>query len=334
MTELITPTPATTDTVHLNDASLDETEGLTGESVSPTRQALRRFRKNRVAMVAFGLLVFLVLVVVFSGLTTRYGVNQPVYDIKDQKNQFLSPRADAWFGTDDIGRDIYSRIIFGVRVSLIIGLISSLAAVIIGTLVGATAGYLGGIFDDILMRVTDIFLAFPFIIALLVIRQMLGAVGWITNIMGKPDTVRFIVILLALLGWMGVARVVRGQVKSLKEREFVEAARALGATGPRIVIRNILPNAIAPILVALTLGVVGSIVAESTLAVFGYGPKSGAGNTSLGLLVRDSKTGVQTGYWWMTLFPCLALTLVALTINFVGDGLRDATDPKATQGRA
>lgn len=329
MTELATPLD-----LQLNDASIDETEGLTGESISPMRQALRRFRKNTIAMIALGGLIFIVLVVLFSPWTTRYGVNEAVYPISERPNQNLPPSADAWFGTDAIGRDLYSRIIYGMKVSLVIGLISSLAAVFLGTLVGATAGYLGGWFDDLLMRVTDIFLAFPFIVALLVIREMLGAVEWVTNIMGEADTVRFIVILLALLGWMAIARVVRGQVKSLKEREFVEASRALGATGPRIVFRNILPNAIAPILVALTLGVVGAIVAESTLAVFGYGPRSGAGNTSLGLLVRESKTAVQSGYWWLVVYPCLALTFVALTINFVGDGLRDATDPKASQGRA
>ncbi len=317
------------------DASFDEVEGLTAESLSPMRQAFFRFRRNKGAMASVIVLTILVAFVVLSPLTARYGVNDQVFVAqKGKPNSFLSPRSIAWFGTDDIGRDLYSRLIYGVRVSLMIGLFSALAAVLLGVAVGSIAGFRGGLLDDVLMRVTDVFLAFPFLVALLVIRQFLGNVSWITNIIGDVNDVSFIVVLLSLLGWMGVARIVRGQVLSLKEREFVEAARALGATGPRIVIKHILPNAIGPILVSLTLSVVGAIVAESTLGFFGFGPDAGSGNTSLGNLVGGSKIGVQTGYWWLVLFPCLMLVILALCINYFGEGLRDATDPKADQGRA
>lgn len=317
------------------ETSLDQVEGLTAESISPFKQAVRRFRHNRSSMLALIALTIFVLFVVLAPITARYGVNEAVFKAEaGRPNQFLSPRSIAWFGTDDIGRDLYSRIIYGVRVSLIIGLFSALTSVLIGVAIGALAGWVGGRIDDVLMRVTDVFLAFPFLVALLVIRQFLGQVPWITAIIGKPDSVRFIVILLSVLGWTVVARIVRGQVMTLKEREFVEAARALGASGPRIVFQHVLPNAIGPILVALTLSVVGAIVAESTLGFFGYGPNAGSGNTSLGNLVGGSKIGVQTGYWWLVLFPCLALVILALCINYIGEGLRDATDPKASGGRA
>lgn len=311
-------------------ASIDELEGLNTDSISPLRQTLRNFRANRGAMIALYTLIVLILIVVLAPITARYGVSESIFKAsKDHPNSFLSPRSQAWFGTDDIGRDLYSRIIYGVRLSLIIGLVAAIIAVLLGTVVGAIAGYRGGWVDDVLMRVTDVFLAFPFLVSLLVIRQFLGALDWVTAIIGKPDTARFIIILMSLLGWMVVARIVRGQVLSLKEREFVEASRAVGATGPRIVIQHILPNAIGPILVSLTLGTVGAIITEATLSFFGYGPSAATGNTSLGNLVSDAKGGVQTGYWWIAVFPCVALVIVAMTINYIGDGLRDATDPKA-----
>jgi peptide/nickel transport system permease protein len=146
--------------------------------------------------------------------------------------------------------------------------------------------------------------------------------------------VRFFVVLFSLFGWMGVARLVRAQVLSLKEREFVEAARAIGAKSSRIVIRHIIPNSIGPLLVSLSLGVVGAIVSEATLSLFGYGPQPGAGQTSLGLLVGQSKDWVKAGYWWLVVFPIGALLVITLCISFIGDGLRDATDPKSSQGRA
>jgi len=188
------------------------------------------------------------------------------------------------------------------------------------------------LFDDVLMRVTDIFLAFPFLVALLVTRNMLGEISWLQPIIGDRTSIRFTIFLLALFGWMAVARVVRGQVLALKEREFIEASRSVGAGNFRIVTRHLLPNAIGPILVALTFSVVAAVIAESTLGFFGFGPQPGAGSTSLGNLVGSSKANVLTGNWWMVLFPCLVLLLVALTVNMVGDGLRDATDPKMQRG--
>jgi len=291
--------------------------------------AFRRFVSHRAAVVSCLIIGFLTIFVIFAPFTARYGVNQSV---QGPPNSFLSPRANAWLGTDDIGRDLYSRLIYGVRVSLLIGLASAIISVTLGALVGSVAGFRGGKFDDIMMRVTDLFLAFPFLVTLLVVRNVLGALPWLRPITGDMSSVRFIIVLFGLFGWMGVARIVRGQVLSLKEREFVEAARAVGASRRYIIARHLLPNSVGPIMVALTFSVVGAIIGESTLAFFGYGPQAGDGATSLGILVGAAKGAVQTGFWWLAVFPCLMLIVIALSINFIGDALRDATDPRLDRG--
>ena len=291
--------------------------------------AYKRFVSHKAAVVCTIILAILVLFVILSPLTARYGVNQSV---RKPPNSFLPPQSIAWLGTDDIGRDLYSRLIYGIRVSLVIGFFSAIISVALGCVIGAVAGFRGGRFDDIVMRVTDLFLAFPFLVALLVVRNTIGAVSWLTAIIGDKSSIRFIVFLLAIFGWMGVARVVRGQVLALKEREFIEAARAVGASRRYIIMRHLLPNSVGPIMVALTFSVVGSIIAESTLAFFGYGPQAGDGSTSLGVLVGAAKGAVQTGYWWIAVFPCTDLVVIALCINFIGDALRDATDPRLDRG--
>lgn len=284
-----------------------------------------RFVSHRAAVVSVFVMAMLVLFVALSPFTARYGVNEQV---QAPPNYFLSPRANAWLGTDDIGRDLYSRLIYGVRVSLVIGLFSGLISVSIGCVIGAVAGFRGGRFDDVVMRVTDLFLAFPFLVTLLVMRNMIGGISWLKPITGELNSVRFIIVLFAIFGWMGVARIVRGQVLALKEREFIEAARAAGASRWYIVRRHLLPNSIGPIMVALTFSIVGAIISESTLAFFGYGPQAGDGATSLGILVGQAKGAVNTGFWHLALFPCLTLVVIALSINFIGDALRDATDPR------
>lgn len=296
---------------------------------SPRRMALRRFVGHKAAIASCLVLGLFILVVVLSPITARYGVNQSV---RKPPNSFLPPQKIAWMGTDDIGRDIYSRLIYGIRVSLIIGMSSAIISVVIGCVVGAVAGFRGGFFDDVMMRVTDLFLAFPFLVALLVVRNMLGALKWLSPIIGDSGSIRFIIFLLAIFGWMTVARIVRGQVLSLKEREFIESARAVGASRKYIILRHLLPNSIGPIMVALTFSVVAAIIGEATLSFFGYGPQAGAGTTSLGLLVGQAKGAVQTGFWWMAVFPCCSLVIISLCINFIGDALRDATDPRLDMG--
>lgn len=328
MTDLVTP--LVPEAEGIPEAPPSDIEGLSSKSLSPRQMAVRRFLSHKPAVIAAVVLVIMILYVLLAPLTARYGINEAIFESTADggSNRYLSPRSEAWFGTDEIGRDLYSRLIYGTRVSLAIGLAAAIIGVVIGTLVGAFAGIRGGLFDDVMMRVTDIFLAFPFLVALLVTRNMLGEISWLEPLIGDRTSIRFVVFLLAVFGWMPVARVVRGQVLALKEREFIEASRALGAKTTRIVVRHLLPNAIGPILVALTFSVVVAVIAESTLGFFGYGPQVGSGATSLGILVGSSKANVLTGNWWMVVFPCGVLLLVALTINMFGDGLRDATDPK------
>jgi peptide/nickel transport system permease protein len=294
--------------------------------------AYKRYKRHKGAVICTILLAILVLFVLLAPWTMRYGVNEAVFPISEGPNQYLSPRSIAWFGTDDIGRDLYSRMIAGLRVSLVIGLAAAVFSTVIGVTVGAFAGLRGGMFDDIVMRVTDVFLAFPVLVALLVVRAFLGSIGWLEGIIGKPTSIRFVIVLFVLFGWMGIARLVRGQVLALKEREFTEASRAVGAGNSRLIFRHLLPNSIGPILVALTSAVVAAVVGEATLSFFGYGPQPGAGQTSLGNLVREADLALVTGTWWLAVFPCALLVVVAVCINFIGDGLRDATDPKLAGG--
>lgn len=311
----------------------DEAVGLTTTSLSPRQMAVRRYFRHKGAFAATIMMAIMIIFAVLTPITARYGVNEAIFKAEPGKpNSYLSPRSEAWFGTDTIGRDIYSRLIYGLRVSLIIGVFSAIFATIVGVTVGSIAGLRGGRFDDALMRVTDIFLAFPFLVALLVVRNFLGELSFLEPIVGERTSIRFIILLFVIFGWMGVARLVRGSVLALKEREFVEASRALGASNTRVIFKHLLPNSIGPILVAATNAVVAAIIGEATLSFFGFGPDAGSGDTSLGLLVGEARGAVLAGYWWMIVFPCALLVLVALSINFIGDGLRDATDPKLVQG--
>jgi len=330
LTDVLAPRTDVDEEVLLVD---DSAEGLTTESLSPTQMAYRRFKHHKAAVVCFFVLMIMVLWVVLAPITARYGVNEAVFKTSAEKpNNNLPPQSVAWFVTDAIRGDLYSRLIYGVRVSLLIGLASSIFSAVIGITAGAVAGFRGGRFDDFMMRITDLFLAFPFLVALLVVRNALGAVPWLEPIMGEVTSVKFVIWLFVLFGWMGVARLVRGQVLSLKEREFIEASRAVGSSNNRLIFRHLLPNSIGPIMVALTTAVAAAVSGEATLSFFGYGPQPGAGQTSLGILVADAKGAIQPGYWWLAVFPCVMLVLITLCINFIGDGLRDATDPKLTQG--
>ncbi len=323
------PTPKSAETLL---ASVDAQEGLDVKTLSPSQMAWRRYWHHKGAAVSTVIMAFLLAFVLLARWTARYDINAQVLSIEQGRNQFLSPRPIAWFGTDDIGRDMYSRLIYGIRTSLFIGVASAILSVVIGTAAGALAGLRGGKFDDIMMRVTDVFLAFPFLVAVIIIREFLGGLKFLTPIVGDKSSVRFIIVLFAIFGWMGVARLVRGQVLSLKEREFIEAARAVGASNTRIVIQHLLPNSIGPILVSLTISVIGAIIGESTLSFFGFGPQPGHG-TSLGLLIEGSGQAALQGNWWLVVFPCGALVLLAICISFIGDGLRDALDPKLDTGK-
>ena len=336
MTELIntpiTPEEAGPDVSVLGMDDADAAQGVGRESRSPMRLAMRRFRRNKLAMFTLIVLLIIMFACLFPSIPARYGVNERL-PVTDTTYINAPPSTLAWFGTDDLNRDLYSRIFYGGQTSILIGLAVAVIACVIGTMVGAIAGYRGGKFDDILMRITDLFLAFPILVSLLVLRNVLAEIPMIETVMGDKSSIRFMVILLSAVGWMVTARIVRGEVLQLKQREFVEAARSLGASGPKIMIKHLLPNSLGPIMVALSLSVAEAILAESTLSFFGYGPSPGEGRTTWGLLIGQSKRTILSGYWWLVLFPCIFLVVTIVCINFVGDGLRDSFDPKGRRER-
>jgi peptide/nickel transport system permease protein len=226
----------------------------------------------------------------------------------------IPPSAEHPLGTDPFGRDVLSRILYGSRISLFIGFVSVAIAVTLGALVGAAAGFLGGAVDWILMRVVDVILSFPRLVLLLAVIALF------------QPSIFLLVAVLGLTGWMGTARIVRGEVLSLREREFVLAARALGFSRRRILFAHILPNATAPIIVAATLNIGNTVMIEASLSFLGLGVQPPA--ASWGTMINDGRD-LLTSAWWLATFPGLAILFTVVGFNLVGDGLRDALDPRA-----
>jgi peptide/nickel transport system permease protein len=287
--------------------------------VGPWKEAWRRFRKHRLAVVSAAILAFLVLAVLFGPLV--WGL--PIDEI-DFMARLEGPSLAHPLGTDDLGQDLLARILYGGRISLAVGFAAMLVAVTFGVLVGAMAGMSGGKLDAALMWVTDLFLSLPQLPLLLLIIYLFRDA--LTGVVG-PELGVFILIVAVIGGfnWMQVARLVRAQFFSLREKEFVEAARALGASRARLVLRHILPNALGPVIVAATIDVASAIIAESTLSFLGLGFPPDI--PTWGRLLFDAKDNLDFAPHW-AIFPGLAIFLTVLSINFVGDGLRDALDPR------
>jgi len=287
--------------------------------VSPALDAWRRFRRHRLALASAGILALIILTVVLGPLLWQV----PINDI-DFAATLSPPSWQHPFGTDDLGQDLFARVLYGGRISLAVGLAAMLVAVIVGTIIGALAGISRGLLDSALMWLTDLFLSLPQLPLLLLIiylfRDSLKAVA-------GPEFGIF-VLLVAVIGgfrWMPVARLVRAQFFSLREKEFVEAARALGASTWRQVVHHMLPNALGPVIVAGTIEVAAAIIAESTLSFLGLGFPPDI--PTWGRLLYDAKDHLDVAPHW-ALFPGGAIFLTVLTINFCGDGLRDALDPR------
>lgn len=238
---------------------------------------------------------------------------QPAFQADGIDLILAPPSALHPLGTDHLSRDLLTRLLYGARISLSIGFLAVGISVTIGTLLGAVAGYLGGWVDMLVMRLVDLFMAFPRLVLLIAIVALF-------------DTSIFLIIVaLALTQWPFMARVVRGEILALKEREFAEAARALGFSRTRIIFRHLLPNALGPLIVAATLGIGHTIILEAGLSFLGLGVQ--APTPSWGTMVADGRNYLH-GAWWITTFPGLAIVLVVLAFNLVGDGLRDALDPR------
>jgi peptide/nickel transport system permease protein len=299
--------------------SLVATAAQPRRSVSPWAEAWRRFKRHRLAVVGLVVLVLMIAMVAFGPLVWRVQIN----DI-DFSARLNTPNATHPFGTDDLGQDILARMLYGGRISLAVGLSAMLMAMVVGVAIGAIAGISRGAVDAALMWLTDLFLSLPQLPLLLILiylfrESLKSAFG--------PEVGVFILVVLVIgaFGWMSVARLVRAQFFSLREKEFVEAARALGASTPRQVIRHILPNSLGPVIVAGTINVAAAIIAESTLSFLGLGFPPDI--PTWGRILFDSKEYLDIAPHW-ALFPGTAIFLTVLCINFVGDGLRDALDPR------
>jgi peptide/nickel transport system permease protein len=276
---------------------------------SPWSTALRSFRRHPYAGFGLVLLAALALAALLAPLLAPYEPNA----VDLAAGRLLPPSPAHPMGTDDLGRDILSRVLYGARVSLSIGFLAVAVAVTLGTAVGAVAGYAGRWIDSILMRIVDLFLSFPRLVLLVAVVAVVD------------PTIPVIILLLGLTGWMEVSRLVRGQVLGVREREFVLAARALGFRPLRVLVRHVLPNVLTPVIVAATLGIGNAILAEAALSYLGLGvqpPTASWGN------IIQSGGDRMIEAWWITAFPGLAIVLTVLSFNLVGDALRDALDPR------
>jgi peptide/nickel transport system permease protein len=287
--------------------------------VAPGREAWRRFRRHRLAVASAAILALIVLSVALGPLIWQV----PINDI-DFTATLATPSWQHPFGTDDLGQDVLARMLYGGRISIAVGLAAMMVSVVVGTVVGAFAGISRGSVDAALMWLTDLFLSLPQLPLLLLIiylfRDSLKALA-------GPEVGVFvlIVVVIGAFRWMPVARLVRAQFFSLREKEFVEAARALGASTTRQVVHHILPNALGPVIVAGTIDVAAAIIAESTLSFLGLGFPPDI--PTWGRILYDAKDNLDVAPHW-ALFPGAAIFLAVLTINFIGDGLRDTLDPR------
>ncbi len=273
-----------------------------------SRDIIRRFLKNKNAVVALVFIIILIITALIPSLIAPYG-----YDEQDYSNTLKSPSGGHWFGTDDFGRDIFSRVVYGARISLIIGVLSVSIASLLGTTLGCISGYYGGKVDNLIMRMIDIMLAIPNILLAMSLVAMLGISA--TNL----------IIAIGIGTVPEFARIVRASILSEKEQEYIEAARSIGASDFRIIMNHILPNCLAPIIVQATMSIAISILSAASLSFIGLGiapptPEWGSMLSSGRPFIRD--------YWFVVTFPGLAIVLSVLSFNMFGDGLRDALDPK------
>lgn len=289
-------------------------EGLDIKVRSQLRLALSRFARHRVAMASLVILAAIVVVAFNAEHVTPYS-----YDGMNLRAARLAPTLEGghFFGTDKLGRDYFTRVLFGARTSIFVALVVALLSTLIGTLIGATAGYFGGWIDDAFMRFTDLVLILPGLALLMILIAFIGE--------GSPLQ---IAIILSSLMWTLIARIVRAQVLSMRTREFVEAATLSGASSWRVIWRHMLPNMLGPIIVNTTLTVSSAILVESALSFIGFGVKPPT--PALGQLISDGRGSMQTE-WWLVTFPGLVIIAICLTINFIGDGLRDALDARQAQ---
>ncbi|MBM7579540.1 ABC transporter permease [Jeotgalibacillus terrae] len=278
------------------------------ETISPWKEAWRKFRKNKIALVGTSIVFFFILVAIFAPLIAPQGINE-----QDLPNRLQPPSADFWFGTDDFGRDIFSRVVFGARLSLTVGFLAVVGSAIVGSMLGIIAGYYGKWVDTIISRIFDIMLAFPSILLAIAVVSILG------------PSLRNALIAIAIINIPNFGRLIRSRVLSVKEEEYIMAAKAIGMSDSRILFSHVLPNSMTPIIVQGSLAIATAILEAAALGFLGLGaqipePEWGA------MLAASRALLVQAP--WTLFFPGLAIMLAVLGFNLMGDGLRDALDPK------
>jgi peptide/nickel transport system permease protein len=311
--------PATTSGVGIGAAlpqegAVVQAQGMEDISLSQWQLAWRRLRRHKIAMVSLVVFVLIGLACAFAGVLSKYG-----YADQNLLYGLHGPSLGHIFGTDELGRDQFARLLYGGRISLLVALGVAFSSGIIGTFIGSISGFYGGRLDNFLMRTTDLFLAIPLLVITIIAATILGG------------SVLDIVIVLSLFFWMPVARIVRGVFMSLKEKEYVEAARAAGASNWRIMFSHLLPNSLGPIIVNVTLSVAAAILTESALSFLGFGVRPPT--PTWGNMLADSRTEV-TSAPWLIWVPGIAILVTVLAVNFLGDGLRDALDPTQQRVRA
>ncbi|UOQ86834.1 ABC transporter permease [Gracilibacillus salinarum] len=285
-----------------------ESEKVSGKSTSYWKDAFRRFRKNKLAIAGIVVIVFLAIMAGIGGPIS--GQN---YFQNDLMNANKAPSSEHWFGTDNLGRDVFARTWYGAQISLFIGLMAALIDIVIGVIWGAIAGYFGGKVDEIMMRIADILYGLPYLLVVILLLVVL------------PQKLFTLIIAMTITGWINMARIVRGQVMQLKSQEFIMASKSLGASNSRLLTKHLIPNTIGQILVTLTLTIPTAIFTESFLSFIGIGVQ--APLASWGTMANDGLPALQY-YPYQLFFPALFICITMLAFNVIGDGMRDALDPK------
>ncbi|MEI4771044.1 ABC transporter permease [Psychrobacillus sp. FJAT-51614] len=284
-------------------------ESVVRPSLSYWKDAWRRLRKNKLAMGGLIFLILLTLFAIFGPIFSPYSVTATDYPSQNQ-----GPSAAHWFGTDEAGRDVFTRTWYGARISLFVGVMAALIDFFIGIIYGGISGYKGGRTDALMMRIVEVLYGLPHLLVVILLMVVMGA------------SLTTIIVALTVTGWVGMARIVRGQVLQIKNYEFVTASKSFGAKTSRILRKNLLPNTMGPIIVQMTLTVPSAIFAEAFLSFLGLG--IAAPFASWGVMANDALPVILSGHWWRLFFPALFISLTMFAFNVLGDGLQDALDPK------
>lgn len=295
--------------------------------LTPGQLIWRRFRKHRMAVMGgIGAVLLVLFIVIGSIVYPESKANET-----DLVARLSAPNGTHWFGTDSVGRDVFVRIIYGGQISLFIGILSVIVSVSLGTLIGGAAAYYGGWVDSILMRFTEAMLAIPSLFLLIVLAKFIGREVGQVVILGRTfsGSIGIVILVIGLTSWMYLARIVRANVLSIKELDYVSASKALGATDTRVFFRHLVPNTLGPIIVSSTLGLAGSILTEAYVSFLGLGVQQPT--ATWGNMMQQAQSFLTRGAWWMWVFPSIFIVFIILCVNLLGDGLRDAFDPRSNR---